>query len=143
MKTVKTLQLTFSLLMILFASVLSAQNIKIAKQLNTKASYATFTSLDGKWINTNPKALPTILISGNSTKLRAWGKCTPNNCPWGSVNLQKFGSKYKAVFDDPVAVRILIITPIAGGKLRVYATYNYKDSRPTKQFNFSFRSQSS
>lgn len=100
-------------------------------------------TIDGIYSNANPNALPKLQIYGNSTKIKAWGKCTPNNCPWGSANLRKIGARYKAVFNDPVAVRTLIITPISGGRLKVQATYNYKDSRPTKRFNYSFRARRS
>lgn len=100
---------------------------------------STTKSIDGTYANANPNALPKLQIYANGTRIRAWGKCTPTNCPWGTVKLNKVGSRYKAVFNDAVAVRTLLITPLSGGKLQVRAYYNYKDSRPTKNFSYTFR----
>lgn len=139
MKTVKTLQLTLSLLMILLATALSAKSVETANTISAEATFSTFTSLDGKWTNTDANALPTLLISGNNTKLRAWGKCSPTNCDWGTTRLSKYGAGFRALFNSSIAVRTLILNVMPDGRLKVNATYNYKDSRPTKRFTYYFK----
>lgn len=139
MKTVKTLQLTLSLLMICFASLLAAKNADRTNTISAEALFSTFSSLDGKWTNTDPNALPTLLVSGNSTKLRAWGKCTPTNCDWGTTTLSKHGAGFRAVFNSSIAVRILTLNVLPDGRLKVNALYRYKDRRPTKRFTYYFK----
>jgi len=135
----KTLQLTLSLLMILFTSLLSANSIETASTSNAEALFSTFTSLDGKWTNTDPKSLPTLLISGNTTRLRAWGKCSPTNCDWGTTKIYESGAGFKAVFNSSIAVRTMLLKVLPDGRLKVNAIYNYKDSRPTKRFVYYFK----
>ncbi len=135
----KTLQLTLSFLMILLTSTLSAKDIESASANITADIFSTFTSLDGKWTNTDQNALPTLLISGNSTKLRAWGKCSPTNCDWGTTKIYKQGVGFKATFKSSIATRFLLLKVLPDGRLRVDATYNYKDSRPTKRFTYYFK----
>lgn len=139
MKTVKTLQLTLSLLMILLTTAISAKSVETANTINAEVLFSTFTSLDGEWTNTDPNALPTLLISGNTTKLRAWGKCSPTNCDWGTTTLSKYGAGFRAIFNSSIAVRTLILNVMPDGRLKINATYRYKDRRPTKSFTYYFK----
>lgn len=77
MKTIKSLTLTFSFLLLLCSMLVSAQNIQIARAISTTTSFSTFTSLDGKWTNTDPKALPKLVISANSTQIKPEANAPP------------------------------------------------------------------
>ena len=100
---------------------------------------ASAPKLDGYWVNLDPKSLPQMYISSNCTKVRMWGKCSPRNCDWGTVGLSKYGSGYRAIFNSSVAKRTMILTPQANGRIKVSATYDYKDRRPTKRFTYYFK----
>lgn len=98
-------------------------------------------SLDGLWTNAdrNTDGISKLQISNNSTRLRAWGACTPTDCDWGTTSFSKYGSTaYRATFNTSVAVRTLLVYPQPDGRLKVQATFDYKDSRPTKSYWYYF-----
>jgi len=92
-------------------------------------------SWDGLWVNTDSKtnSITKLNVSNNCTRLRAWGSCSPTDCDWGTVGMSKYGSGYRAIFNTSVAKRTIILTPQSNGRLKLSATYDYKDSRPTKR----------
>ncbi|HLT52922.1 MAG TPA: hypothetical protein VKZ97_03490 [Flavobacteriaceae bacterium] len=86
---------------------------KVLKNLTVKPlTVATTTriqpiknELDGTWINSNTKTtnISKIVISGNASKIQVFGKCTPNDCDWGTQALKKTGNLYTASFVSSIA----------------------------------------
>lgn len=98
-------------------------------------------TLNGLWVNTDSKtrSITKINISSNTTRLRAWGSCSPTDCDWGTVSLSKYGTGYRAIFNTSVAKRTLILTRMSNGTIKMTATYDYKDRRPTKKTTNYFK----
>lgn len=53
-------------------------------------SFAALNQYTGNWKNTDPNTsgITTLFITGNANalKVRAWGKCQPKDCDWGTVS---------------------------------------------------------
>ena len=98
-------------------------------------------SLDGLWTNIdkNTGGITQLQISNRTTRLRAWGSCSPRDCDWGTVGASKYSAGHRAIFNSAVAKRTLIFYKQSNGRLKVTATYDYKDSRPTKRVTYYFK----
>ncbi len=98
-------------------------------------------NLTGTWRNTdsNTGSITRLVVTSNSTRVQAFGKCSPTDCDWGTVNLTPSGSNHKAVFDSNVAKRDLDFVLLANGQLQVKMKTVYKDSRPTRNDTLTFK----
>lgn len=98
-------------------------------------------NITGTWVNTdtNTGSITRTIVTSNSTKIQCFGKCSPNDCDWGTVNLTSNGSKYKAVFDSNVAKRDLDVELLSNGQLRVTMKTVFKDNRPQQNHTLTFK----
>jgi C1A family cysteine protease len=98
-------------------------------------------NLNGTWVNTdaNTGSITRIIISDNSTKIKCFGKCTPNDCDWGTVNMTANGNKYKVKYNQNHATRDLDIESLSNGQMRVVMKTVFKDNRPQQNTTLTFR----
>lgn len=98
-------------------------------------------NLTGTWRNTdaNTGSITRVVITANSTKIQCFGKCSPTDCDWGTVNLSTSGTGYKTVFDSNVAKREIDLVQLANGQLQLKMKTTYKDRRPTRNDTLTFR----
>jgi hypothetical protein len=97
--------------------------------------------LAGRWNNQNPetKGITRIEIGGDAghPTVRAWGKCEPADCDWGTQTATQAEGVIRVTWNQGFVRRNLTIMPDAG-RLRVVADSVYTDSRPARQLREYF-----
>lgn len=115
--------------------------IKLSQPLATssiKPTSVKSNSIDGTWTNNNKNTggLTKIIISGNGTKIQAFGKCSPRDCNWGVKKLTPRGStkdQYWGIFDSRVAKSTFLLI-FNKNNLEIRHQRDYKSAtRPTKR----------
>lgn len=98
-------------------------------------------NITGTWknVDVNTGSVTRVVVTNNSTKVQCFGKCSPSDCDWGTVNLTPNGTKYKAVFDSNVATRNLDFELLSNGQLKVNMKSVFKDNRPTQNTTLTFK----
>ncbi|HQZ49214.1 MAG: hypothetical protein KBA90_07090 [Chitinophagaceae bacterium] len=102
-----------------------------------------FYAISGSWVNVNETGgvggVVKINITGES-KIKAFGKCSPQLCDWGEKPLIKISaSTYRAEYILSFKRTTIYITENPDGTLRVAGSYVYNDGRPTLNFNDIFK----
>jgi hypothetical protein len=107
------------------------------------SAYATIGQLEGKWKNvdssTNGITTLEIQVSGNKVTVHAWGKCSPTDCDWGTVDATAYAPDVSsplpskahalsAVFKTNFDETRLIIDTVDGNKLRVESMTHFTDN---------------
>ncbi len=100
-------------------------------------------SIDGTWKNkdTNTGGITKVIISGNETKIHAYGKCHPTDCDWEKTTLSKSGSTYRATYNQGFATKKLTITLQANGEMKLVVFADYNDNRPDKTSTYYMKKQ--
>ena len=98
-------------------------------------------NITGTWRNTdaNTSSLTRVVVTSNSTKIQSFGKCTPTDCDWGTVNLTPNGTKYKAKYTQSHATRDMDVELLSNGQLRVQMKTVFKDNRPQQNHTLTFK----
>ncbi|MGB3007307.1 MAG: hypothetical protein WBC06_12405 [Chitinophagaceae bacterium] len=96
--------------------------------------------ISGTWVNTdnNTSGITKIIVTNNNT-IQAFGRCSPQDCDWGKVNMVSTGSNsYKAVFSWGYKTATLTIT-VADAVLSVFGTDIYNDGRASRNYSYTFK----
>lgn len=98
----------------------------------------------GDWKNTDPntRGITTLVIDGNANNLtmRAWGKCLPQDCDWGTVDAYAYAPNVSApiaptaqavsaVFTTGFSQTLLIVTPAGNNLIRAEVYTRFTDNR--------------
>lgn len=100
--------------------------------------------IDGTWTNTdaNTNGVTRLMISEQSSKIRLYGKCHPNDCDWGFQKLTAAGTtSYQATYDQGFVKRNLILS-IHNNQLSLEIHNKYNDQRGTKTNQYTFTKKS-
>jgi hypothetical protein len=105
-------------------------------------SEAQLSAFSGTWQNIDPTsralAMLRIDVAGMGTKIHAWGKCVPSDCPWGVADGTAYGPSIRSsvaeaarvistVFVSGFAEELLVIHPLDKGRLGVELLTRYTD----------------
>ena len=88
----------------------------------------------GTWFNTNPNTngVTKIVIKSNGI-IRAYGKCHPTNCDWGSRHYLRVKSGLLASWRHNGGLHeVLLVEPSSANKIRVIEKYLFCDRRADK-----------
>ena len=89
---------------------------------------------NGTWFNTNSSSngITKLIIKSNGT-IRAYGKCHPRDCDWGSVFYKRVRSGILASWRQRgIGHKVLLVEPVNSNRLKVVVKYLYCDSRADK-----------
>lgn len=110
-------------------------------------SRAAHASLAGEWKNPMPKGGLTrlsIARTKDSWKIQGWGECNPDDCDWGVVDLQVFGTNpgdTEAIAGlarwDHRFAEILITVRLDQGKLLAESFRTFKDNSGRRDYHAS------
>jgi len=121
-------------------------------------SYAAVNQFTGTWKNADPNTggITKLTISGNanSLKMRAWGKCHPQDCDWGEVsayayatgvssNLEQNAQAVSAIFTTGFSQTQVIVKPLGSNRLRadVYTRFTDGSGRSNYSASYTFNRQ--
>lgn len=121
-------------------------------------SYAAVSQFTGTWKNADPNTggITKLTISGNanSLKMRAWGKCHPQDCDWGEVsayayatgvssNLEQNAQAVSAIFTTGFSQTQVIVKPLGSNRLRadVYTRFTDGSGRSNYSASYTFNRQ--
>ncbi len=120
--------------------------------------FAALNQLTGNWKNTDPntKGLTALLItgSGEALRVRAWGKCHPQDCDWGEVDafayapdvsspVESQARAVSALFTTSFSQTQLIVVPAGNNMVRaeVYTRFTDGSNRSHYTATYTFRRQ--
>ncbi|MCF8217088.1 MAG: hypothetical protein K9I59_09675 [Chlorobium sp.] len=121
-------------------------------------SFAAVNQFTGTWKNTDPNTggVTKLTISGNanSLKMRAWGKCHPQDCDWGEVsaiayassassNLEQNANAVSAIFTTSFSQTLVIVRPNGSNRLRadIYTRFTDGSGRSNYMASHTFNRQ--
>jgi hypothetical protein len=111
--------------------------------LSASALSAQINTFLGTWKNVDPNAqgLTTLRIEivGTNLKVRAWGKCSPSDCPWGETEGTPYGSDIhadvpqtarviSAQFSSKISQTLLVVHAAQNGRLQADVLKRYTDT---------------
>ena len=107
--------------------------IKIITMLFLISVGASAFDYSGTWINSSSNNLvPKIIVKRDGT-IRAFGKCTPNDCDWGVTNYTKVKNGILASWKSGnFGHKVLLLQPVRNDRIRVVLKSLYCDNRPDK-----------
>jgi hypothetical protein len=95
--------------------------------------------ISGTWINTDADTKGiTKLVVTNNVGIQGFGKCSPQDCDWGSTSLSGSGNTYKAVFSWSFKTTTLEIS-YADDQLNVAETDVRIPGGATSAYNYTFK----
>lgn len=118
-------------------------------------AFAALSQFTGRWknIDTNTGGITTLEISkaNNLVKVRAWGKCSPQDCDWGTVdgytyapdvssNIESSAKAVTATFNPGFSQTLLVIHP-NGNNLQVEVLTRFTDNSNRSNYSqvYSFK----
>ena len=96
--------------------------------------------ISGTWVNTdaNTSGITRLIVTGNNI-IQGFGRCSPQDCDWGKVTLTSLGpANFRAIFSWSFKRTTLSIHH-SGSQLIVTSTDSYKDGRPSRSTDYTFR----
>ncbi len=134
--------------------VVSALTFLLAQTL----AFAALNQFTGTWKNTdsNTRGVTTLHIagSGDALKMRAWGKCHPQDCDWGEVDafayapdvsspLESSAQAVSAVYTTSFSQTQVIVVPAGNNAIRatVYTRFTDGSNRSNYTSTSTFRRQ--
>jgi hypothetical protein len=126
--------------------------------LSYSISFATLSQFTGNWKNTDPntRGITTLVIDGNANnlKMRAWGKCHPQDCDWGEVNAYAYAPNVSApidptaqavsaVFTTGFSQTLVIVKPAGPNMIRaeMYTRFTDNSNRSNYTAAYTFKRQ--
>ncbi len=119
--------------------------------LSSVAASAQLNQFLGRFKNQNPATANItnleITASGTNVKVHAWGKCSPSDCDWGTVdgyaygpsvtsNLATSARAVSAIYRTSFSETILIIRPLALNRLQLDGYTRFTDSSGRTAYTF-------
>ena len=105
----------------------------------------TALNLNGTWINEdgNTRGITKLVIHNSTGKVRAWGKCHPNDCDWGRVRFNHTSRGILASWRQRgIGHKVILAEKINNRRIKVTAKLLYCDSRADKTRVYYFRKAS-
>lgn len=126
--------------------------------LSQSLGLASIPQFTGTWKNTDPntKGLTALLITGRgqALRMRAWGKCHPQDCDWGEVDAQAYArdvsssieseaQAVSAAFSTGFSQTQIIVVPAGSNGIRaeVYTRFTDGSNRSNYTSVYTFRRQ--
>ena len=96
--------------------------------------------ISGTWVNTDANTSGmTKLIVTNNNSVQGFGRCSPQDCDWGKTTMSAINPDlYRAVFSWSFKSTTISMQH-SGGQLYVTTTDAYKDGRPSRTSNYTFK----
>jgi hypothetical protein len=121
-------------------------------------SFAAVSQFTGTWKNTDPNTAGVTKLSitgnGNSLKMRAWGKCHPQDCDWGEVNAYAYApgvssnidqnaQAVSALFSTSFSQTLVIVRPNSRSTIRadIYTRFTDNSGRSNYTASYTFNRQ--
>ncbi|NTV92689.1 MAG: hypothetical protein HGA72_05300 [Chlorobiaceae bacterium] len=116
-------------------------------------SFASISQFTGTWKNAdqNTRGVTKLTIAGNGNalKMRAWGKCQPQDCDWGEVNAYPFAPDVSsgieqnaqavtATFNTGFSQTQVIARPLSRSTLRVDTYTRFTDNSGRSNYTSSY-----
>jgi hypothetical protein len=124
------------------------------------AALAQVNQFEGNWVNVDPNTSGVTKLNINEFSLfgiriisvRAWGKCSPTDCDWGTVgatayapgvssNLETTARALTATYNPGFAVKSVVIRPVRGGRLQadIYTKFTDGSGRTNYDATYIFK----
>jgi hypothetical protein len=100
----------------------------------------------GEWINEDSNGSTTKLAinrRGTDLQVHAWALCSPEECDWGVESASVTGEAANVTWNQRFVSRRMTITLHGSDQLLIVTENEYKDGRPGKVVQESFRRPSS
>jgi hypothetical protein len=115
----------------LWSSLLGIEQDRGYLLLPCKYRAGNLVDLSGQWTNINRRtnSITRVEVSNNSSTIRVYGACHPNDCDWGESPMIAMFDHYKVVYNQGFAVRELDVRRSLPNRISVVTRTIYNDGR--------------